>query len=184
MLQYQENDSVTLWVNKAAPYVNPQETYSYYSLPYCRPAADGDHKWGGLGGVLGGNDLIDSRIDIKFKSLFFNFSLCISLWFGTVLFTVIHFLLTGDVEKRSICELKLDASKIARFKYAIDNSYWFEFFMGTVFHDIFMILSILFNSFCYLTCTNFYTFLLFWVMTCDSILHGFRWFANMGYVLI
>lgn len=102
LAKYQENDSVTLWVNKAAPYVNPQETYSYYSLPYCRPAADGDHKWGGLGGVLGGNDLIDSRIDIKFKR---------------------------DVEKRSICELKLDASKIARFKYAIDNSYWFEFFM-------------------------------------------------------
>lgn len=75
LLQYQENDSVTLWVNKAGPYVNPQETYSYYSLPYCRPA-DGDHKRGGLGEVLGGNDLIDSRIDIKFKSPSFNFSQC------------------------------------------------------------------------------------------------------------
>lgn len=101
LAKYQENDSVTLWVNKAGPYANPQETYSYYSLPYCHPA-DGDHKRGGLGEVLGGNDLIDSRIDIKFKR---------------------------DVEKRSICELKLDASKIAQFKYAIDNSYWFEFFM-------------------------------------------------------
>ncbi|MCD7466411.1 Transmembrane 9 super member 3 [Datura stramonium] len=99
--KYQENDTVTLWVNKAAPYNNPQETYSFYSLPYCRPA-DGDHKQGGLGEVLGGNHLVDSRIDIKFKR---------------------------DVEKRSICELKLDASKIAQFKYAIDNSYWFEFFM-------------------------------------------------------
>lgn len=72
LLQYQEDDSVTLWVNKAAPYNNPQETYSYYSLPFCRPA-DGDHKWGGLGEVLGGNDLIDSRIHINFKSQFFNF---------------------------------------------------------------------------------------------------------------
>ncbi|KAH0749290.1 hypothetical protein KY290_028522 [Solanum tuberosum] len=101
LAKYQENDSVTLWVNKAGPYVNPQETYSYYSLPYCRPG-DGYHKQGGLGEVLGGNALIDSRIDIKFKR---------------------------DVEKRSICELKLDSSKITRFKYAIDNSYWFEFFM-------------------------------------------------------
>ncbi|KAL3366261.1 hypothetical protein AABB24_011090 [Solanum stoloniferum] len=101
LAKYQKNDSVTLWVNKVGPYVNPQETYSYYSLPYCRPG-DGYHKQGGLGEVLGGNALIDSRIDIKFKR---------------------------DVEKRSICELKLDASKIARFKYAIDNSYWFEFFM-------------------------------------------------------
>lgn len=70
VLQYQEDDPVTLWVNKAAPYNNPQETYSYYSLPFCRPA-DGDHKRGGLGEVLGGNDLIDSRIDIMFKSLLF-----------------------------------------------------------------------------------------------------------------
>ncbi|KAJ8557815.1 hypothetical protein K7X08_004581 [Anisodus acutangulus] len=99
--KYQEDDSVTLWVNKAGAYVNPQETYSYYSLPYCRPA-DGDHKRGGLGEALGGNDLIDSRIDIKFRR---------------------------DVEKRSICELKLDASKVAQFKYAIDNLYWFEFFI-------------------------------------------------------
>ncbi|XP_059299432.1 transmembrane 9 superfamily member 1-like isoform X2 [Lycium ferocissimum] len=101
LAKYQEDDSVTLWVNKAGPYENPQETYSYYSLPYCRPT-HADHKRGGLGESLGGNDLIDSQIDIKFKR---------------------------DVEKRSICKLKLDGSKIAQFKYAIDNSYWFEFFM-------------------------------------------------------
>ncbi|XP_059299430.1 transmembrane 9 superfamily member 1-like isoform X2 [Lycium ferocissimum] len=99
--KYQKDDPVTLWINKAGPYENPQETYSYYSLPYC-PPAHVDHKRGGLGESLGGNDLIDSRIDIKFKR---------------------------DVEKRSICELKLDGSKIAQFKYAIDNLYWFEFFM-------------------------------------------------------
>ncbi|CAN4099949.1 unnamed protein product [Withania somnifera] len=90
-----KNDSVILWVNKAGPYNNPQETYRFYSLPFCRPA-DGDHKRRSLGEVLGGNDLIDSRIGHK---------------------------------KRSTCELKLDASKIAQFKYAIQNSYWFEFFM-------------------------------------------------------
>ncbi|XP_009788011.1 transmembrane 9 superfamily member 1 [Nicotiana tabacum] len=101
LAKYQEDDSVTLWVNKAAPYNNPQETYSYYSLPFCRPA-DGDHKRGGLGEVLGGNDLIDSRIDIMFKR---------------------------NVEKSSICALQLDASKVAQFEYAIDNLYWFEFFM-------------------------------------------------------
>ncbi|XP_060216927.1 transmembrane 9 superfamily member 1-like [Lycium barbarum] len=101
LAKYEEDDPVTLWINKAGPYGNPQETYSFYSLPYCRPA-DGDHKRVGLGESLGGNDLIDSQIDIKFKR---------------------------DVEKRSICELKLDASKIAQFKYAIENLYWFEFFM-------------------------------------------------------
>lgn len=37
---------------------------------------------------------------------------------------------TGDVEKSTICDLALDAAKVAQFKDAIENSYWFEFFMG------------------------------------------------------
>lgn len=68
-LQFKANDPVTLWVNKVGPYNNPQETYNYYSLPFCHPSKNGGaHKWGGLGEVLGGNELIDSQIDIKFKS--------------------------------------------------------------------------------------------------------------------
>lgn len=67
-LQYKADDPVTLWVNKVGPYNNPQETYNYYSLPFCRPPGHASHKWGGLGEVLGGNELIDSQIDIKFKS--------------------------------------------------------------------------------------------------------------------
>ncbi|XP_060197925.1 transmembrane 9 superfamily member 1-like [Lycium barbarum] len=99
--KYQADEAVTLWVNKVGPYNNPQETYNYYSLPFCHPG-DGGHKWGGLGEVLGGNELIDSRIDIKFKR---------------------------DVEKSTICELVLDAAKVQQFKDAIEHSYWFEFFM-------------------------------------------------------
>lgn len=57
-----------LWVNKVGPYNNPQETYNYYSLPFCHPSNNPVHKWGGLGEVLGGNELIDSQIDIKFGS--------------------------------------------------------------------------------------------------------------------
>lgn len=67
-LQYKADDPVTLWVNKVGPYNNPQETYNYYSLPFCRASKNAAHKWGGLGEVLGGNELIDSQIDIKFKS--------------------------------------------------------------------------------------------------------------------
>lgn len=70
LLQYQTEDSVTLWVNKVGPYNNPQETYNYYSLPFCHPSENAAHKWGGLGEVLGGNELIDSQIDIKFQSMF------------------------------------------------------------------------------------------------------------------
>ncbi|XP_047980576.1 transmembrane 9 superfamily member 1-like [Salvia hispanica] len=100
--KYQDGEAVTLWVNKVGPYNNPQETYNYYSLPFCRPKGNPGHKWGGLGEVLGGNELIDSQIEIKFKR---------------------------DVAKTSICEIELEGAKVKQFKDAIDNSYWFEFFM-------------------------------------------------------
>ncbi|XP_071697574.1 transmembrane 9 superfamily member 1-like [Rutidosis leptorrhynchoides] len=100
--KYQPDDTVDLWVNKVGPYNNPQETYNYYSLPFCRPTGHAGHKWGGLGEVLGGNELIDSQIDVKFQK---------------------------NVEKTIICELELDEPKVSQFKQAIENNYWFEFFM-------------------------------------------------------
>ncbi|XP_022863276.1 transmembrane 9 superfamily member 1-like [Olea europaea var. sylvestris] len=102
-MQYQQSDPVTLWVNKVGPYNNPQETYNYYSLPFCHPDGHAAHKWGGLGEVLGGNELIDSLIDIKFQK---------------------------PVDRATICELELDEAKVQQFKDAIENNYWFEFFMG------------------------------------------------------
>ncbi|CAF2040296.1 unnamed protein product, partial [Brassica rapa subsp. trilocularis] len=107
--QYQANEQVTLWVNKVGPYNNPQETYNYYSLPFCRKTENGIHKWGGLGEVLGGNELIDSQIDIKFLSTM-----------GC------H----KNVDRSVICHLELDEAKVKHFKDAIENSYWFELFMG------------------------------------------------------
>ncbi|MBA0698200.1 hypothetical protein Goari_021701, partial [Gossypium aridum] len=103
--KYQSDDPVTLWVNKVGPYNNPQETYNYYSLPFCHPGTNPAHKWGGLGEVLGGNELIDSQIDIKFLK---------------------------NVDKSTICQLELDEAKVRQFKDAIENSYWFEFFMGII----------------------------------------------------
>ncbi|CAA7404508.1 unnamed protein product [Spirodela intermedia] len=100
--RYQTREPVTLWVNKVGPYDNPQETYNYYSLPFCRPGDNPVHKWSGLGEVLGGNELIDSELKIFFKD---------------------------DVDKITICALKLDEEKVQQFTYAIDDSYWLEFFM-------------------------------------------------------
>lgn len=100
--KYNVGDSVTLWVNKVGPYNNPQETYNYYSLPFCHPGNNPTHKWGGLGEVLEGNELIDSQIDIKF---------------GT------------NVNKSEICSIELDSEKVQQFKDAIENMYWSEFFM-------------------------------------------------------
>ncbi|KAI9397004.1 hypothetical protein POPTR_004G218300v4 [Populus trichocarpa] len=101
--RYGQEEAVKLWVNKVGPYNNPQETYNYYSLPFCHPSSnDGTHKWGGLGEVLGGNELIDSQIDLKFAK---------------------------NVDKAVICQLELDEAKVKQFKDAIENSYWFEFFI-------------------------------------------------------
>lgn len=73
-MQYKSDGPVTLWVNKVGPYYNPQETYNYYSLPFCRPSENAPHRWGGLGEVLGGNELIDSQINIKFQSMPFTYT--------------------------------------------------------------------------------------------------------------
>ncbi|KAL4553996.1 hypothetical protein LXL04_039887 [Taraxacum kok-saghyz] len=101
-MQYQPDDKITLWVNKVGPYNNPQETYNFYSLPFCHLPGHAAHKWGGLGEVLGGNELIDSQMDVKFQK---------------------------NVEKTSVCKLELDEPKVMQFKQAIENNYWFELFM-------------------------------------------------------
>ncbi|KMZ64093.1 Transmembrane 9 superfamily protein member 3 [Zostera marina] len=100
--KYQPEDLVVLWVNKVGPYNNPQETYNYHSLPFCQPQENPVHRWGGLGEVLGGNELIDSQIEIKYQK---------------------------PVDKVTICSIDLDETKVTQFKNAIDSSYWFELFM-------------------------------------------------------
>ncbi|XP_066318612.1 transmembrane 9 superfamily member 1-like [Miscanthus floridulus] len=100
--KYQAEEPVTLWVNKVGPYNNPQETYNYYNLPFCHASENHVNKWGGLGEVLGGNELIDSQIDIKFRK---------------------------NVDKATICSLDLDLVKAKQLSDAIENSYWFEFFI-------------------------------------------------------
>ncbi|KAG2615130.1 hypothetical protein PVAP13_3NG032700 [Panicum virgatum] len=100
--KYKAEEPVKLWVNKVGPYNNPQETYNYYSLPFCQPSENPIHKWGGLGEVLGGNELIDSQLEMKFLR---------------------------NEEKGFICTLELDSKKVQQFADAIENSYWFEFFI-------------------------------------------------------
>jgi transmembrane 9 superfamily protein 3 len=71
--KYASGDPIKLWVNKVGPYNNPQETYNYYELPFCKvEPKDGAskkpvHKWGGLGEILEGNELILSNVEFKFR---------------------------------------------------------------------------------------------------------------------
>lgn len=93
-MQYKVEEPVKLWVNKVGPYNNPQETYNYHSLPFCQPSENPAHKWGGLGEVLGGNELIDSQIDIKFlsMSIFLSFYPFVYLLFALMPHRLVYFL--------------------------------------------------------------------------------------------
>eukprot|EP00201_Polytomella_parva_P019090 CAMPEP_0175051062 /NCGR_PEP_ID=MMETSP0052_2-20121109/7589_1 /TAXON_ID=51329 ORGANISM="Polytomella parva, Strain SAG 63-3" /NCGR_SAMPLE_ID=MMETSP0052_2 /ASSEMBLY_ACC=CAM_ASM_000194 /LENGTH=377 /DNA_ID=CAMNT_0016315301 /DNA_START=82 /DNA_END=1212 /DNA_ORIENTATION=+ len=102
--KYEPNEQVKFWVNKVGPYNNPQETYNYYSLPYCKPLPNqkAEHSWGGLGEVLQGNELINSQLDIKFKK---------------------------DVSSMAICTTRLNEHRREVFNSAIHRHYWYEFFV-------------------------------------------------------
>ena len=100
---YEVGEKVVLWVNKVGPYNNPQETYNYYYLPFCKPSAEkAKHKWGGLGEVLQGNELIDGQLDILFRT---------------------------DKPKTKICSQTLDDKDAGRFKESVARHYWYEFFV-------------------------------------------------------
>jgi hypothetical protein len=106
--KYEIGEHVILWVNKVGPYHNPQETYRFHSLPYCvpdTPPAGRQHavKWDGLGSVLEGNDLSDSRIPLSFRK---------------------------NVDHQVLCEKTLTAEEANQFTYAIDNRYWYQLYMG------------------------------------------------------
>ena len=104
--KYLVGDAVTLWVNKVGPFNNPQETYNYHELPFCKvEGVDGKrpkHKWGGLGEILEGNELIDSNMEFRFRQ---------------------------DQPKKTMCVTSLDANDVKKFKRAIRHHYWYEFVM-------------------------------------------------------
>lgn len=58
-----------LWVNTVGPYNNRQETYAYFSLPFCHgPKESIEHYHETLGEALLGVELDLSGLEIKFKS--------------------------------------------------------------------------------------------------------------------
>ena len=67
-LQYEDKEEVVLWMNTVGPYHNRQETYSYFSLPFCEgPKKDISHYHETLGEALQGVELVFSGLDIDFK---------------------------------------------------------------------------------------------------------------------
>lgn len=76
--RYHIGEPVDLWVNTVGPYSNPQETYEYYSLPYCAPlikfsprtnqSCFNERKTLTIGEQISGYAFCDSGYAITFRS--------------------------------------------------------------------------------------------------------------------
>ena len=94
---------------------------------------------------------------------------------------------TENVDKSTICQLELDEAKVRQFKDAIENSYWFEFFVGTS-RSFFLVLDVYlhgFRDYLFIWIASLLHFLSLpfcWChVLCSSQCWKFRWFAFMGY---
>lgn len=102
---YEDGEAVTLWLNKVGPYHNPQETYTYYHLPFCRPELEltPAEKFSGFGIIFDGAEFLNSNVPIKFKE---------------------------TVTQAPICTIpSLAAKDCAKFSYASSNHYWYQMYM-------------------------------------------------------
>ena len=71
LFQYEDDEEVIVWMNTIGPYHNRQETYEYYSLPFCKGTKTTiSHYHETLGEALQGVELEFSGLDVKFKSMF------------------------------------------------------------------------------------------------------------------
>jgi transmembrane 9 superfamily member 3 len=68
VFQYEKDEEVVLWMNTVGPYHNRQETYSYFSLPFCMgPEKEISHYHETLSEALQGVELVFSGLDIDFQ---------------------------------------------------------------------------------------------------------------------
>ena len=83
--QYEDGEEVVLWMNTVGPYHNRQETYTYFSLPFCKGSKkDIGHYHETLGEAIQGVELDFSGIDIAFKGLYSVLAAILVTFVGTV----------------------------------------------------------------------------------------------------
>lgn len=102
---YEPDDHVQLWANTVGPYHNRQETYEYFSLPFCTGKYEKDvtHRHhDNIGDALQGVELTNSGLELLFKK---------------------------DRPSEIYCEVELTKDVMKQFIYAIDNHYWFQMYM-------------------------------------------------------
>lgn len=102
--RYQDGEEVVLWMNTVGPYVNHQETYNYFSLPFCRgPKKDISHYHETIAEAIQGVELEFSGLDMKFKH---------------------------DIpDPVQYCSVHLTQKDADAFKYAIKNLYSYQMYL-------------------------------------------------------
>lgn len=100
---YKAGEEVVLWMNTVGPYHNRQETYSFFTLPFCKgPVKFISHHHESIGEALQGVELEFSGLEMKFLE---------------------------DKGKTEFCSIELDADKLKAFSYAIRNHYWYQMYV-------------------------------------------------------
>jgi len=100
---YKDGEEVIVWMNTVGPYHNRQETYEYYSLPFCK----GDkktisHYHETLGEALQGVELEFSGLDVQFKK---------------------------EASLTTYCTKTLSEEEYHAFAYALHNRYWYQMYI-------------------------------------------------------
>ncbi|XP_047321904.1 transmembrane 9 superfamily member 3-like [Impatiens glandulifera] len=97
---YKRGDPVPLYANKVGPFHNPSETYRYFDLPFCSPGVVKEKKEA-FGEVLNGDRLVTAPYKLEF-------------------------LIDKDFE--SVCQKKLAAEEVAKFRTAVIKDYYFQMY--------------------------------------------------------
>lgn len=116
-------------MNTVGPYDNRQETYAYFSLPFCNGRKQSiGHYHETLSEALQGVELEFSGYAIDFKGNNFNtkkFCLVSKVINVPLLFS--FFL--DDISPIEICMIDLDEQKVTAFTYAVRNNYWYQMYI-------------------------------------------------------
>ena len=100
---YEENDEIVLWMNTVGPYHNRQETYGYFTLPFCSGRKGSiNHYHETIGEALQGVELEFSGLTMEFKA---------------------------DISRTTYCEVELNEEKYRQFVYAVKNQYWYQMYI-------------------------------------------------------
>lgn len=140
LLQYTEKEEVVLWMNTVGPYHNRQETYKYFSLPFCAGSKKTiSHYHETLGEALQGVELEFSGLDIKFKGIQLWLSTVEHAWMSECVLlctscchtwdNVVSSTHTEEAMQTTYCEIDLDKAKRDAFVYAIKNHYWYQMYI-------------------------------------------------------